>query len=166
VLAFAFPFLRLKAISIFFLFARVRGRLTITMKPHPRIRTTIKWGGAAVTVVLVVVWIASEFWSFGLGGPPGRAAYFSDGMFLWGKAYSVAGGADWGIDAFPVPLWLPAVAMLILTAIAWRVDARARHSQGDVCAKCHYDRAGLAKGAVCPECGSEPGGRAARRPAS
>ena len=29
------------------------------MKPHPRIRKTVKWGGAAVTVLLGVVWIAS-----------------------------------------------------------------------------------------------------------
>ncbi len=32
------------------------------MKPHPRIRTTIKWGGAAVTVLLLVVWIGSGRW--------------------------------------------------------------------------------------------------------
>ena len=32
------------------------------MKPHPRIRKTIKWGGAAVTGLLVVVWIASGWW--------------------------------------------------------------------------------------------------------
>ncbi len=29
------------------------------MKPHPRIRKTIKWGGAVVTVLLVVVWVGS-----------------------------------------------------------------------------------------------------------
>jgi hypothetical protein len=32
------------------------------MRPHPRIRKTIKWGGAAVTVLLVVVWIGSGWW--------------------------------------------------------------------------------------------------------
>ena len=58
----AFPFLRLKAISIlfFFFFALVCGRLTSTMKPHPKLRKTITWGGAAVTVLLVVVWIGSS----------------------------------------------------------------------------------------------------------
>ncbi len=41
------------------------------MKPHPRIRKTIKWGGAAVTVLLVVVWIGSELWTgvWLCGGP-------------------------------------------------------------------------------------------------
>jgi hypothetical protein len=32
------------------------------VKPHPRIRKTIKWGGAAVTVLLAVVWIGSALW--------------------------------------------------------------------------------------------------------
>jgi hypothetical protein len=32
------------------------------MKPHPRIRKTIKWGGAAVTALLVMVWIWSAWW--------------------------------------------------------------------------------------------------------
>ena len=37
------------------------------MKPHPKLRKTIKWGGAVVTVLLVVVWVGSGwitvFWS-------------------------------------------------------------------------------------------------------
>src|SRR5438046_668369 len=32
------------------------------VKPHPRIRKTIKWGGAAVTMLLVVGWIGSRWW--------------------------------------------------------------------------------------------------------
>ncbi len=34
------------------------------MKPHPRIRETVKWGGAVVTVLLVVVWIGSGWWTW------------------------------------------------------------------------------------------------------
>ncbi len=41
------------------------------MKPHPRIRKTIKWGGAVVTVLLVVVWVGSGrmslYWMNGRG---------------------------------------------------------------------------------------------------
>src|SRR5258708_976615 len=36
-----------------------------TMKPHPRIRKTVKWGGAAVTVLLVVLWIGSGWCAIG-----------------------------------------------------------------------------------------------------
>src|SRR4051812_37657088 len=34
------------------------------MKPHPRIRKTIKWGGAVLTVLLVALWIGSGWWSW------------------------------------------------------------------------------------------------------
>ncbi len=32
------------------------------MRPHPRIRKTVKWGGAVVSVLLVVVWIGSGWY--------------------------------------------------------------------------------------------------------
>ncbi len=32
------------------------------MKPHPRIRKTVKWGGAVVTVLLAAMWIGSIWW--------------------------------------------------------------------------------------------------------
>jgi len=120
----------------------------------------VKWGGAAVSVLLVAVWIATEIWSFGWGGPPGRAIYFSGGQLLSGQAYAAEGGRDWGIDTtFPVPLWLPAIAVLIPTTIAWRLDSLARRrARLNFCPKCSYDRTGLAAGAVCPECGSKAGG--------
>jgi hypothetical protein len=128
------------------------------MKPHPRIRKTIKWGGAAVTVLLLMVWVAALFWPFGWGGPPGRAVSFSGGQLMWGKAYTFEGGRDWGIETtFPVPLWLPAVAMLPPTLIAWRLDATARRSPVNACRKCGYERTGLAGDVKCPECGAAPG---------
>jgi hypothetical protein len=53
------------------------------MKPHPRIRKTVKWGGAAVSVVLMVVWVGSR-WFFadvstargtGVGVAAGRLSF-------------------------------------------------------------------------------------------
>ena len=57
--------------------------------------------------------------------------------------------------AVSVPLWIPVVALAIITAGAWRLDtlARRRAREGQ-CLKCHYDRAGLAPDAFCPECGA------------
>ncbi len=49
------------------------------MKPHPRIRKTIKWGGAVVTVLLVVVWGGSGWW---------------DVVWFWSQGRSVAGPAS------------------------------------------------------------------------
>lgn len=128
------------------------------MTLYPRIRKTIKWGAAAVTALLALVWIAGEFWSFGWGGPPGRAVYFSGGLLLWGKAYVFADGRGWGIDSpLPLPLWLPMVATLLPTAFVWWLDALARRRvRVNLCPSCDYDRTGLADGAKCPECGATP----------
>ncbi|HMN40561.1 MAG TPA: hypothetical protein PKE29_06910 [Phycisphaerales bacterium] len=56
-----------------------------------------------------------------------------------------------------MPLWAPAVGILFITAIAWRLDTLARRRvRAHLCPKCRYDRAGLAMGVACPECGSQP----------
>jgi hypothetical protein len=54
-----------------------------------------------------------------------------------------------------VPLWIPASAAIGATALAWRLDTLARRrARVGLCPKCSYNRAGLAVGAVCPECGA------------
>jgi len=54
-----------------------------------------------------------------------------------------------GIWTFIVPLWVFLLPMLVPTTRAWL----ARTSL-TLCPRCHYDRAGLAAGVVCPECGT------------
>jgi hypothetical protein len=153
------------------------------MNPHPRIRKTIKWGGAAVTVLLVVVWIGSGWWpgrvvlcysyakwSFGFGDigrwnpdPPMHGVkqelfvyklpYFQVG--LWGFGWRGISWSDWSC-AFP--LWIPALLVGSTSAAAWISDRAAKRrelvARLNLCPKCNYDRTGLAKDAVCPECGS------------
>jgi hypothetical protein len=149
------------------------------MKPHPRIRKTIKWGGAAVTVLLVVVWIVSGSWSLGWTSASGTFVLATAGTVGWGElgalpppqspgwfVQSTRGGWQWwiaeqrgpgGYWAWSLPLAWPAVLTAILCAIAWRRDMLAHRRTGlNLCPKCDYDRTGLAKGAVCPECGSLP----------
>jgi hypothetical protein len=52
------------------------------------------------------------------------------------------------------------VPLALATVLAWRLDwldARAaRRARLNLCPKCNYDRAGIAKDAVCPECGALP----------
>lgn len=36
----------------------------MSVKPHPRIRKTVKWGSAAATVLLLTAWIGSCVWWF------------------------------------------------------------------------------------------------------
>ena len=151
------------------------------MKPHPKIRKTIKWTGAAVTVLLVVAWIAGgrvgAYWMCHNGARIGflRGAllvdWFPSGLRVSGR------GLEKGFSLFSepelqsqgwmsvhdrgmgptilVPLWMLAVFALIPTWFAWRRDALAnRRVRLNLCPKCNYDRTGLAAGAVCPECGS------------
>ncbi len=148
------------------------------MNPHPRIRKTIKWGGAVVTVLLVVVWIGSGWWGAkwnipglsagGLSngslcvesqGVSEKHAYFSYGRvpFGWRVKWAMNGrGVAW-VDIFP--LWPVCVIAMATTATAWRLDILARRrARLNLCPKCGYDRTGLARGAVCPECGADSSG--------
>ena len=71
--------------------------------------------------------------------------------FLWGFNYY----ALRGLHKVMVPLWFPALLSLLATAAAWRADAKyLRRAREGACLACGYDRAGLAAGAVCPECGA------------
>ena len=48
------------------------------MKPHPRVRKTIKWGGAVVTVVLLVVWIGTGWVFLSLATQSRKAMFVYD----------------------------------------------------------------------------------------
>jgi hypothetical protein len=163
------------------------------MKAHPRIRKTIKWGGAVVTALLVVVWIGSgwwriECWDGNATGveisagqlvierePPGPDPFGrSAGLvvsrqrvlysFAWGFSRAdarIRGG--WGFPLvaegtiYRVSIWPLVVTTLLITTAAWSIDAASRRRERmKLCHSCRYDRAGLAPGTVCPECGSAP----------
>lgn len=51
-----------------------------------------------------------------------------------------------------IPLWAPFLVLCLPTFWVWRADWIAKN---DLCRKCGYSRDGLAKGAVCPECGKQ-----------
>jgi hypothetical protein len=154
------------------------------MKPHPRIRKTIKWGGAAVTVLLVVVWIGSGWWGLWWWSKGGDCAAIAMGSAIIGtQDYPVPANAAgfnvehssttnfrwwlWSAEhtgpttwQLYIPLWLPMLASLLVSAVAWRLDTLARRrARVGLCPKCNYDRTGLAAGAVCPECGAAPANR-------
>jgi hypothetical protein len=148
------------------------------MKPHPRIRKTIKWGGAAVTLLLVVVWIRSESTadlfiigerSFRISRGSVMCLYFKGSSHVFRHKATPADPQEvrllgWHYDSGAEgsiwfgPLWLPLAVALFVTGAACLPDAlnRLRRRAG-VCPKCSYDRAGIAGDAKCPECGSGGG---------
>ena len=148
------------------------------MKPHPRIRKTIKWGGAALTVLLVVVWVGSGWNSTGWISPTGHAIYAEEGVvgvgyspWFYGKLMNAGWyriphrfrlvwwwtpvpttSGDWFIGLATWPL---VAVSLATTALAFRLDSLARRrAYMNLCKNCHYNRTGLASDAVCPECGT------------
>jgi len=141
-----------------------------------RVRKTVKWGGAVLTVLLVVVWIGSAWWvvvwtdAGGSYGLQGGQAVFSEPQILlepgltffrvraigprpfawWFDRSQGFSGRYWHF----IPLWPLPLLSLLATAAASRADAKyLRRVRVGLCAKCGYDRAGLVAGAVCPECG-------------
>ena len=132
-----------------------------------------------MTLLLTAMWIGSAWFVAGWSMSDGSGVMFRSGVvivhadpggpnrqhfyarpykpeFYWGFSWYArsrpSGGSYW---AFSVPLWIPAAGALIFTAIVWRLDTLARRrARLNLCPKCHYDRAGLAAGAVCPECGA------------
>ena len=153
------------------------------MKPHPRIRKTIKWGSAAVTVLLMVVWIGSGWytrvrflssgWMLAVGAgrltlspqssfrniPPHQLRMMesplnaSHPFNLLWTLTFQRVGPSWSVAC---PLWISAFASGLTALTAWRLDvlSRRRHARLNLCPNCGYDRTGLAPVAVCPECGT------------
>ena len=61
---------------------------------------------------------------------------------------------------FAMPRWFPCLLSLLATVAAWRFDAKyLRRVREGACPACGYDRAGLAAGSLCPECGMQPEAR-------
>ncbi len=153
------------------------------MGMYRRIREGVKWGGAAIALMLLVVWIASGWMNASCALPGhGRVAlrngrlsfYKPDPKVVWdGDVASVTGRVvrirgqesdnfEWWVSSdtdslgtwVALPLWLPAGAWMLLTLAAWRPEIVARRrARAGRCLACNYDRAGLAAGVVCPECG-------------
>ena len=96
--------------------------------------------------------------------------WWSYDMFTWRQRWEYYmvwwPGVDFGVKSAPmpmsvppmyhliqVPVWIPLACCAVGGAVVWWRQAR-RQRRG-TCEVCGYDLAGLAPGAVCPECGGE-----------
>lgn len=139
----------------------------------------MKWAGAAAALLLAGAWAvtlradavyftadgsalgvsegsavlagpARMYAGLGFGWTP-RGAWVRPALWSWSWGH----GAGWGPFTIAGPLWPPAVLCAAASAWAWRLDERARRrALAGRCPRCRYDRAGLAPGAACPECGA------------
>jgi hypothetical protein len=126
------------------------------MKPHPRIRTAIKWSGAVVTVLLVGVWIGSGWFVLGNRAATFRWNGIHHGLLVWSwqssrgwqgpgitlytypqvgweietTAYSLRWTPQYdgyNLDRWVLlPLWILVVPAAAITGTAWRLDTLAR----------------------------------------
>lgn len=137
----------------------------------------MKWGGAVVTVVLLVVWIGSGWWSVHYF-PPGHSVIGVSVGQVHVAQTTMANDPSlvglhthgpmrfrfkWWFDRnglstaqqWSVPMWVVVLPVGLGTLGLWWLDAQAtRRERRGRCAGCCYDRTGLAANAVCPECGT------------
>lgn len=135
------------------------------------LRRLVRWGAIAVACVLVAPWhystshyvyfvTASSCWG-GLGA--GQISFGYDGndagraRWQWRDTTErLRWGFRWvhrpGYLITAVPFWCPVGAALALSASTWWTEAKGRRA-GRVCMECGYDRAGIPRDALCPECG-------------
>jgi hypothetical protein len=61
-----------------------------------------------------------------------------------------------GLWTLHVPYWIPTIVLGVATGMFFGTGRRARRwARTGCCLACGYDRGGLAKDAVCPECGKQ-----------
>jgi hypothetical protein len=145
------------------------------------IRRVVRWAGLAAAVLLAWVWGASVLWYTRYEANSGSyiidlGAGTATGCFGLSSGPEVPYLPGWSFqryryDGYPIlgwnfqfrcnpagtyvvlPLWMPWLLIAGLTAWRFRAD---RLWSPHACAKCGYDRKGLAAAVQCPECGTVP----------
>jgi hypothetical protein len=146
-----------------------------------RMRSTIKWGGAVLTVLLLIVWVASVRFEAGVLLSANTELSIRDGQlrcgerlpdrfyppmqpttkvwfhgppfyhFRWWFAVYRWQVLPGAIKSVHAPIWFFALLTAVPTAMLWRRDCKLLPG---TCPKCGYDRTGLPANRACPECGS------------
>ena len=159
------------------------------MRSYPKPQKTIKWGGAAITLLLIVLWAMSLRWQvmwISRGNPvvmtglvAGVVAYIQIEMPPGGHIRTqpswtlrhAAMTPEWelkyerstGLFSILVLILVPAAFALAASLVACRLDVIARRrAQPNLCHKCGYNLSGLPSVAACPECGNQRSARVSR----
>jgi len=98
-------------------------------------------------------------------GSPVRVRWSDDGSRLViGSTVDLGPGAFWHVHGMDFSLAAGLAGVLWLAVLARRIRRRPQVPGRTYCRRCNYDVGDVAPGNPCPECGLEPGGRAARMP--
>ncbi|MCL4197374.1 MAG: hypothetical protein KJZ69_07750 [Phycisphaerales bacterium] len=148
-----------------------------------RLRSTCKWSGAVLTVLLFVVWVGSARWmvwseprdDLGLGIRSGcfLLAVDESGRMMSGTRFELARNDHsftwwfWTlwislnpvVGVVSIPVWFLALLLAVPTIWLWYRD---RRRAPGLCTKCGYDLRGMDH-AVCPECGGDVAASRAER---
>ncbi len=149
-----------------------------------RLLRIVKWTSAVMAIVVAVVCVLSFFFEGGYSGTT-HGTYVTGGICLhWKEAYTSRWNRHIGYYMMrfsPSPYWrtkdylvprvsivdswsrdirLPLYIPIAVFSASWlacsRLEQRAQRRLTNACAKCGYDRSGLARASVCPECGQSP----------
>lgn len=147
-----------------------------------RFLASVTWASGSLAAIVLVTLVSTRWYQAVWYFPEGGGLSLTWGQFTLagniapapvqarGRSHLVAGRVDpriewagaWGSYGntwyLAVPLWLPTVLLACLAGGAWRAHSSRRRERTGTCARCGYDRAGLATGAACPECGTTPRG--------
>jgi len=100
-------------------------------------------------------WLYRSPWASYPVAHPGWRVFRDSDAFGWRLWH----GVEEGRHSCIVPLWPLVVLASITTGLSWQLDLATRRSAKlNLCPKCGYDRAGIARDAKCPECGAAPAG--------
>ena len=159
-----------------------RSSLRFSMRPDPRIRKAVKWGGAGATILLLAAWAVTMRWGmiwispqwFGnsqlllhaargemtLGLHDVYSERFQPFCTFFDTRPSVDTGWSGRIESnfddrlTRISLWSTALIAGSASVLAWGLELfAARRLRLNLCPRCNYDLSTLSTTTPCPECG-------------
>jgi hypothetical protein len=123
-------------------------------------RRPLKWWGLAVSLLIAIAWMLSNWWVICRVGGDGYVYLWRGTVFRVCAAGNNGGGPGWKIRSRPffdhsvsqriLDIWPPLLFIAASTAYLWLLDCR--HAPPGHCPGCGYELTGNTSG-VCPECG-------------